>query len=293
MFKSKTMKQIFFLLSILFYSTISNAQTDSTVTKEKSTFTLGASYANNANYYGLKSDEKMSYIATAASYKHRSGFYLNGVAYRLLNDDQHFVSAYNAGAGFSFKLSKRLTADLSYSYTFYPKLSPFLQAANPHTANVTLTHSSWLNVSLTADYAFGKTDDYFTTLGVSKQISLFSLSPKDIITITPLIDVTAGTQRFYTYYVQEKTIRDSILGFLPIPPILGGGNSGGTTTTTTTVKPVTSFDLLSYNLKLPLAYNRASYLVEFACQLSLLGQNVQSQPGKLNSFYTASFYYQF
>jgi hypothetical protein len=290
------MKQIFYLLPILLFSVICHAQTDSTLQKdsvpaEKSTLTVGATYANNANYYGQKSTEKMAYAATVASYKHRSGFYLNGVAFRLLNDKDHFVSAYSAGAGFSFKLSKRLTADLSYNYTFYPKLSPFLQAANPHSASINLSHSSWLTTTLNADYAFGKTDDYFTTLGVSKQINLFHISNKDIITLTPLIDVTAGTQRFYKYYVTERTIRDSLLGTL-LPPIFGTPG-GGTTTTTTTAKPFTSFDILSYNLKLPLAYNRASYLLEVACQLSLLGDKAQSDPGKLNSFYTASFYYQF
>ncbi|GGH61844.1 hypothetical protein HNQ91_001147 [Filimonas zeae] len=293
------MKQLI-LLPLLLYCITSGAQTqtdstaqqnnDSTAAREKSTFTIGAVYANNANYYGLKSDEKMAYIATAASYKHRSGFYLNGVAYRLLNDSAHFVSAYNAGAGFAFTLSKRLTADISYSYTFFPKLSPFIQAANPHNTSLTLSHSSWLTTSLGVDYAFGKTNDVFTTLGISKQLNLFSITSKDIITLTPVIDVTAGTQRFYNYYTEEKTIRDSVLGILP--SLLGGGSSGSTTSTTTT-QTVTSFDLLSYNLKLPLAYNRASYLVEFACQLSLLGQKVQSAPGKLNSFYTASFYYQF
>lgn len=288
------MKQIFYLLPILLFSIVCQAQTDSTLQKdtvpaEKSTFTVGASYANNANYYGQKSTERMAYVATVASYKHRSGFYLNGMAFRLLNDDEHFVSAYSAGAGFSFKLSKRLTADLSYNYTFYPKLSPFLQAANPHMASVNLSHSSWLTTSLNVDYAFGKTDDYFTTLGISKQINLFHLSNKDIVTITPLIDVTAGTQRFYKYYVTEKTVRDSLLGILT--PIFG--TPGGGTTTTTTVEPHSSFDILSYNLKLPLAYNRASYLVEVACQLSLLGDKAQSDPGKINSFFTASFYYQF
>ncbi|SFE07987.1 hypothetical protein SAMN05518672_104403 [Chitinophaga sp. CF118] len=288
------MKQIFSLLSILFFSVVCQAQTDSTlqkdsVTSKKSTFTVGLSYANNANYYGMKSEEKMAYAATVASYQHRSGFSLNGMAYRLLNDSAHFVSAYTLGAGYSFKLSKRLSVDLSYNYTFYPKLSPFLQAANPHMASISLSHNSWLTTSLGVDYAFGKTDDFFTTLGISKQINLFSLSAKDVVTLTPLIDVTGGTQRFYKYYITEKNLRDSILGIL-IPPVLGGGTSGSSSTT---AQSVTSFDLLSYNLKLPLAYNRASYMVEFATQLSLLGQKAQSDPGKLNSFFTASFYYQF
>jgi hypothetical protein len=299
------MKQIFFFLPIIFFSIVSQAQTDSTlqkdtVPKEKSTFTIGASYANNANYYGLKSDEKMDYVATVASYHHRSGFFINGVAYRLLNDKDNFVSAYSATAGYTLKLSKKLSADLSYAYTFYPKLSPFLQAANPHMATAGFTHTGWLTTTLGVDYAFGKTNDFFTTLGVSKQINLFSICAKDVVTLTPLIDVTAGTQHFYTYYVTEKIIRDSIRG-IQLPPILGGGTipigGGGSnppqTVTTTTMQAYTSFDLLSYNLKLPVAYNRAHYMIEFTCQLSLMGQKAQADPGKLNSFYTGTFYYQF
>lgn len=289
------MKQIFFLLPILLTSVFCQAQTDSTLQKdsasaEKSTLTVGTSYANNANYYGQKAAERMAYVAAVAKYQHRSGFSLTGMAYRLLNDHDHVVSAYSAGAGFSFKLSKRLSADLNYNYTFYPKLSPFLQAANPHSAAFGLTHNSWLTTTLGVDYAFGKTNDFFSTLGISKQINLFSLTSKDIVTLTPLIDLTAGTQRFYTYYIKEKGIRDSLLGILP--PILGnnpGRGAGNTTSTRTT----TSYDILSYNLKLPLAYNRASYMIEFEYQLSLLGQKSQSDPGKVNSFFTANFYYQF
>jgi hypothetical protein len=293
------MKQILLLLTILFSGNYCLAQADSLLLKdsliqkdsvapEKSTLTLGVSYANNANYYGQKAAERMAYVATAASYRHRTGFYLNGVAYRLLDDNSHVVSAYSAGVGVDFKLSKRLSADLSYTHTFYPELSPFLQASNPHMASISISHQGWLTTSVGGDYAFGKTNDFFTTIGVSKQINLFSVSRKDVVTLTPVLDVTGGTQRFYKYYVTEKNLRDSLLDILP--PILGTPPRSGSTTS---IEAVTSFDLLSYNLKLPLAYNRSSYMIEVACQLSLLGQKAQSDPGKLNSFFTGSFYYQF
>ena len=287
------MKKIFSLLIILLFSVLCKAQVDSvaqqqdSVAPERSTLTFGIIYANNANYYGQKAEEKMAYVAAAASYRHKSGIYVNGVAYRLLNDSNRLVSAYSAGAGIDFKLSKRLSVDLSYNHTFYPKLSPFLQAANPHMASVSVSHHGWLTTSLGGDYAFGKTNDFFSTFGISKQINLFSISDKDVVTLTPLLDVTGGTQRFYKYYITEKSVRDSILGLLS--PVLGTPSGSGSTTT---IKTVTSFDILSYNLKLPLAYNRSSYMIELACQLSLLGQKAQSDPGKLNSFFTASFYYQ-
>lgn len=283
---------------------------DSTVTvtdstPPKSTFTIGTSFANNANYYGQRAEEKTPYIALLASWNHKSGFYLTTVAYRLLNDSSRLASAYNFGAGYEFKLSKTFSLDLGYNYTLYPDLSPFLQAANPHMANLTLTHEKWMKSSLTLDYAFGKTNDFFTTAGASKQFDLFSIGKNDIVTFTPLIEITAGTQHFYEYYGKEKNLRDSILG--KIKSLLpgrgngnGNGNGGGNGNnngngngTTIIEKNITSFDLLSYNLKLPVAYNRSHMMFEVSCQFSLLGDKVAYRPGELNTFIGASFYYQF
>lgn len=286
--------KLFITIGILLLSLEGMAQQDSTAVVDstepvKSTFTIGATYVNNADYYGQKSVEKMPYVAAAAVFHHKSGLYVTGMAYRLLNDSQRVVSASALGLGFTKDIGKRFNLDLSYSHTFYPALSPFLQAANANNANLGITYTNWLAVSAEVDYAFGKTNDVFVTAGLSKLISLGSITPKDLITLQPSAKVTAGTQRFYETYVTEKNIRDSILGVIPIPPIFG---QPGTEPTTTT-KVSSSFDLLSYNFKLPLAYNRAHYMVELAYQLSLLSEQAQTGAGKLNSFVSASFYYQF
>lgn len=259
---------------------------DSTPPKS-STLTLGSVYANNASYYGQKSAERMPYIALAAVYQHRSGFYVKGMGYRLLKDTSSWASAYSVGAGYSFTLYKSLTADISYDYCFYPKLSPFLQAANPHSINLTFSREGKVNLSLAGDYAFGKTNDIFVTPQIGKDVNLFSITKKDIVTISPSLDVTVGTQYFYAYYLEQKNIRDSVLSL--VSHVLGGPSPAPKSTTKTT----STFDLLSYNLKLPLAYNRSHLKLEIAAQLSLLSNQAQSDPGKLNSFFSASFYYQF
>ncbi|MGN6415993.1 MAG: outer membrane protein [Pseudobacter sp.] len=273
--------------------------TDSTPAAS-STFTAGALYATNASYYGQKAEEKTPYVALVASYRHRSGFYVNGMAYRLLNDSSKLASAYAAGAGFEFPLSKKLTADVGYSYTFFPTLSPFLQAANPHTASATLTYENWLTASLNVDYTFGKTQDIFVTPAISKQVVLKTFDSVTFILFTPEFNVTAGTQRFYEYYESDKQTRDSLLGKLldRLPVNLPGNNPNnpnnpGNSGTTVEVKEANRFNLLSYNCKLPLAVYRKGMMFELSCQLSLLGNRVQSRPGKLNTFYGAAFYYQF
>ena len=290
------MKPLSFFTFILLCSIHCLGQADSTIAapatdslKKKSTFTLGAVYAANANYYGQKAEEKIPYGALAATYHHRSGIYFSGLAYKLLNDTGSMLSAAGAGMGVDFKLSKKLSADISYSHTFYPSYSPFLQASNPDNATASLVYDNWLSSKISADYAFGKTTDVFVTAGTGKQVKLGSITRKDEIAITPSIDITGGTQRFYQTYLTEKRLRDSVLGIL-LTPVLGNPPSGSSNSKTTSS---TEFNIISYNLKCPLTYSRASYLVELDYQLSLLSNKAQSNAGKLNSFFSASFYYQF
>jgi hypothetical protein len=256
-----------------------------------STLTIGLVYVNNADYYGQKAEENMPYAAAAASWKFRSGIYLTGLAYRLLNDPSgNAASASNLGAGYSLKISQHWTADLGYNHTFYPAYSPFLQASNPDNARFSLEYENGLDSKVTADYAFGKTQDLFVTAGTGKQISLGSIGSKDLVTFTPAVELVAGTQHFYQTYLTEKKLRDSVLGLL-LDPIFGNGSGQSQSTSTTTV--TTRFNLISYTLKCPLAYNRSHYMIEVQYQLSVLSQQAQSGAGKANSFVSCSFYYQF
>ena len=57
-------------------------QTDSTTnpittdsTKTKATLTIGATYSNNANYYGQRTQENLPYVAAGATYRFKSGIY--------------------------------------------------------------------------------------------------------------------------------------------------------------------------------------------------------------------------
>jgi len=270
------------------------SQTDTTTTEDtkKVTLTAGATYANDVSYYGMKAEESMPYIAASASLRLPFGLYFTGTGYRLLNDSGRVLSATAAGLGFTFNLAKKLVADLSYSHTFFPENSPFLQAANADNASASLKYEYWMTTGVNADYHFGKQQDVFVTLSTEKQINLGSICKgKDLITLTPLLEVTGGTQRFYETYVKEKLLRDSLLGIIPLPGIgdLGGGRTESGSTTTST----TRFNLLSYNLRVPLAYNRSHYMIEAAYQASLLSSKAETGAGKLNSFLNFSFYYQF
>lgn len=289
------MKHLLIISTLLVGSTAGFAQADSTATipadsipKKKNTLTLAAVYANNANYFGQRPEETTPYAALAATYQFKSGFYVTGLAYKLLNDPTADISAANLGVGINWQFNKKLSGDLRYTHSFYPELSPLIQAVNTENINLGLKHSGWLESTLSGDYAFGRTNDVFTTAGIAKDISLFSISKKDVVSIKPFINVVGGTQRFYDTYLTQQKFRDSLLGSIT-GPILGTPSTGSDTTTVAG----SSFDLISYNFEFPLSYSRANYMVEAAYQLSLLSNKSQSRPGKMNSFFTLSFYYQF
>lgn len=288
------MKSLLLIALLAINGTFCFGQTDSTAseaagsTPAKSTLTLAAVYSNNVSYYGQRSAVNTPYAAIAANYQLTSGFYFTGQTYKLLNENSSSVSAASLGAGFNFKVGKKFSTDLSYSHSFYPKYSPLLQAGNADNASIVFSYDSWIKPTLTGDYAFGKTSDAFVTGGLTKMINLFSIGNKDIITISPSADIVGGTQHFYKTYLTEQKMRDSVLGILT-DPLFGSSSSSNSTDTVAT----TSFNILSYNFKFPVAYNRAHYVLEAAYQLSVLSKQVQAGAGKSNSFLTFSFYYQF
>lgn len=256
-------------------------------TPPKSTLTIAAVYSNNVSYYGQRAALNTPYAALASNYQLKSGFYFTGQAYQLLNEKTSSGSAASLGAGFNLKAGKKFVMDLSYSHSFYPEYSPLLQASNADNASLVFSFDNWIKTTLTGDYAFGKTSDAFVTGGFSKSINLFSIGKKDIITISPSADVVAGTQHFYKTYLIEQKLRDSVLGIVT-DPLFGNSSSNNEHTVITT-----DFNLLSYNFKCPLAYNRAHYVLETTYQLSVLSKKAQTGAGSTNSFLTLSFYYQF
>ena len=282
------MKSLSVLTLLLFMAATSFCQenTDS-VEAPKTTFTIGAQYANNSNYYGQRPVDATPYTAVIGSVHFPSGFYFTGMAYRLLKDTSALVSAGSISAGLDFKMGKKWSGDISFSHALYRNNSPFLQASLSNTASASVTHQWWMNTGLTVDYSFGETSDVFATLATSKFIPFGNLfSPKDGIAITPELNATGGTQHFYKSYVSNKILQDSIAG-LPIPIF------GSETRSDTNTKRSTSFSLLTYNLKIPLSYYRAHYVVEAAAQFSTLSDKVTLSPETINSFFTVSFYYQF
>lgn len=250
--------------------------------KEKITLTLAALYGSNVDYYGQTADQKLPYLALNATVRTRPGVYFSATGFHLPGDSL-FVAATALGIGYEFKITPRFTADVSFNHTFFPAGSPFLQASRPNQASLDLAYQHAFKTELGGDLSFGNEGDYFTTLSNSKAFNFTVSNSKAILSFTPELAIIAGTQQFYQeYLVQEQKKNNG----------KGKGSSGLLPVELLTTVNYKQFGLLSYNLRLPLAYNRASYLVEAAVKFALLGNNTVNK-GAINTFLTLGFYYQF
>ena len=279
------MRSVFllFLLGVAFMKV--QAQQDST---SKTTITVATLYSSNVSYYGQVTNEKLPYILANVSLRFPVGFYLSAGSYKLLNYGSG-LSETDIGGGFDFDFNDRLIAGIAYTRSFFPANSPLLQASNENNVNLSAGYTwNWLESSLSADYAFGEQNDVFLSLTNSKEINIgYLFNEKNTLSIEPAIELSAGTRHFYQTYIIEKGKRDQANGIIKKPDSPGNPNSANTIAISSN-----SFDLLSYNFKLPLSLSRANYIAEISYQLSILGPKAEAELKNQQSIFGLAFYYQ-
>lgn len=256
---------------------------------KKTTLTLATLYSSNVSYYGQATNENLPYVLFNATLRFPFDLYISGGSYKLLNYGPG-LSETDVGVGFDHNFNDMLTTGVAYTRSFFPANSPLLQAANENNLNVSLTYAwPWLKSSLSADYAFGQQNDVFISLSHSKEISIGTLfNEKNSLYLEPAIELVAGTRHFYETYTIEKGKRDHANGKGKSPIFSGNSNS-----TITADVASNSFNLLSYNFKLPLSLSRANYIAEINYQLSVLGAKAEAELRHQQSFFGLAFYYQF
>lgn len=262
------------------------AQQD-TVAK-KTTLTAAVLYSSNISYYGQSTNEALPYVLANATLRLPIGIFFSAGSYQLLNYGSG-LSETDLGLGYDRDLTEQLNLGISYTRSFFPSNSPLLQASNTNNVNLSAVYALPIFKStFSADYAFGKQEDIFLSLNAAKEVVLGSFfSDKNIFYIEPAIELVAGTRHFYQTYTINKGKRDPAKGKAPQNP----GNSGAANSTTSTVATST-FNLLSYNFKLPLSFSRASYIAELNYQFSILGKADEALK-KRQSIFGIAFYYQF
>ena len=258
-------------------------QSDTLSSEKRNTLTLSSIVSSNANYYGQTAAEALPFAYVDLKLRTSWGWYISGGGYHLLKEN-NFPSELHLSSGFEFDLGPKADFEIGYTRSFYAKASPLLQASNPNSLSSTIGIDHLFRTELTADYNFGHSEDIFISVDNSKNILLGQWGEKNTFYLKPGISIVAGTQRFYTTYIEERKQWMELDKILPIPE-----NNQKQTTETTTVS--TDFSLLSYNFNLPLIYYRGKGAVMLSYQLSVLSdKSVQSK--RSNSFFSLGYFYQ-
>ena len=252
------MKSFTFKLSIVLVFMICNytmmAQNTSDTAKEsdtneKSYFSLGINFINDAVYLGRKDSISAPYLYPQLTYYNKSGFYVMGSFSYLTKSSQSRIDLFLGTLGYEFT-SDKFRGDLSLtkyffndeSYNVISEVEADLTASAGYDFEVID-----LAVSFTTFFNNSSSSDFF----LSSEISHNFLNDNGDFQISPTLGIFFGSQNFYEeYYINNRfgSGRGQGTGS-------GQGSAGSTTTSSTVVMNESEkFGLMALEFSAPVWY---------------------------------------
>jgi len=259
-----------------------NVDTDTSKVIRKRSMSVGISYGSDALFFGRTGPIRYPYMTTDIIYNTKGGFFVYGTALKLLGYPT-LADEVDLGGGYLYRFSKTYKVSASYNRFIFKDDERVIASATSNDFNLK-NNFNWklFQSSLTFDYLFGKSSDFFTTINISKyyETSWNVFDDKDYLTINPSVSAIIGTQNFVQRYSLDHSDREAadnivILGTDHVPY-----NNG-------------RFNMLNYSFKLPIAYNRPHYTLEASYKYSIPVNVEGALKNKRESFYNLTFYYVF
>jgi hypothetical protein len=260
-------------------------RTDTDTVARKRSASVGVSLGSDASFFGRTGPVKYPFLNTDVIYNAKSGFFVYGSAYKVFTSIPN-VDEVDLGAGYLYKLSSKFSGNISCTRFFFDRDALIIKSASSNDINFKNSFDwKFLNSSVILDYLFGEESDFFLTISNSKYFetnwSIFD--DKDYLSFTPSFNIILGTQNFVEKYSTnhpDKLDHDnSRLLFLAYDPRYARDNS--------------EFNALNYSFKIPIAYNRPHYTVEFSYKYSIPVNVEGILMNHKESFYNLTFYYVF
>jgi hypothetical protein len=235
-------------------------------------------------FFGRTGPIKYPFVSSDIIYNTKNGIFLYGSGLKVLGYGQLYDEI-DLGGGYLYKYTKNFGGSVSYTRFLFNSDAHVIKSGSSNDIN-------WMNAydygimksGVTFDYLFGKSHDYFVTLNTSHHFeSGFSIfDDKDYLTVTPGISAIFGTQNFVQRYSLDYDYRQQANNIFvngPDEPHMAHLNG--------------MFNVLNYSFKVPIAYNRPHYTVEFAYKYSIPVNVEGALMNTKESFYNLTFYYVF
>jgi hypothetical protein len=254
------MKRILYSIALLLFFQTLNAQSDSSA--EKISFKLGINYNSRLHYYGRTDSLKSSGIFPLAELWFGKHVYVNAAPIFVNNALTQFDYAGTVASLGYQNITKKWISTLSVLKPFYKESSQLVQSALKAQANASFSRlTKVVNVTVGGDVKLSDKADFGASAGLDH---LIRIENKDgsVVVIDPSFYVNAGTQNFSNTYYKKQP------GFLFIP---------GTTEQVTENEQ--KFNILSYEVSLPLVYAKRKWLV-MATPAYVIPENLVTIPGR-------------
>ena len=258
------------------------ADTDTVVRKQS--LIVGVNYNSDVMFFGRTGPIKYPDVSGDIIYNTKNGIFVYGSGLKVLGYGQLYDEI-DAGAGYLYKYTKDFGGSVSFTHFFFNSNAHVIKSGSSNDINWMNSYDYGIMKSgVTFDYLFGKSHDYFLTLNTSHHFeSSFSIfDDKDYLTVTPGVSAIFGTQNFVQRYSLDYDYRqqtNNIFDDGPNEQHMAHLNG--------------MFNVLNYSFKVPIAYNRPHYTIEFAYKYSIPVNVEGALMNTKESFYNLTFYYVF
>ncbi|MFD2874365.1 hypothetical protein ACFS5N_17920 [Mucilaginibacter ximonensis] len=249
----------------------------------KRSISVGVNYGSDAMFFGRVGPITYPYFSADVVYNFKSGFFAYGSALRLIGYNTS-VDEVDLGGGYLYHPTRQFSGAVSYNRFIFNKEERIIESATSNDVNWKNSYD-WgpVKSTVTLDYLFGKSSDFFMTVTHSKYFETKGniFDDKDYLSFNPGFSFIVGTQNFVQRYSvdhQERLAAINIYKF-------GSGQSTGFNNG--------RLNVLNYSFKIPIAYNRPHYTFELAYKYSIPVNVEGALENKHESFINASFFYIF
>lgn len=221
LFKIPDMKKVLFFLVLLTAagslamaqpasSTVEGAKDTAAGKPQKLFINPGLLYISNLTYAGRKNVVSTPVVTPYVNLILKKGFFVSATGYVNTAKNEWAVDGAGITPGYVFRLSKHFDGYISATKYFLADSSSLILASMKGSVDAGVDFTPKLvDVGLTFDYIFGKTEDFLVGASLSRDIKA-TVFRKASLKITPTASLMAGTQSFYeTYYVNTITKKQS------------------------------------------------------------------------------------
>jgi hypothetical protein len=235
-------------------STSNNSNSDSLAER---IYTVGLDYGSNQSFKGRNTGQRQPYYSPNFNYQAKSGFFTfvsitnnitskSDTTMQAREAKKNSIDEWQINPGYNFDIEKNTTASISFTHYFVNDTA-LINAGIKNNIDYYMDHDfKIVNEKLSLDLDWGTQTDFSIALETYHSFDLENLftEDNDMLSFIPGFTITAGTQNFY---VTKEAARRRLRAV---------------TTSTTT------FNIIAFDLILPLAYNIGDFTIEPAFNYS-------------------------